>query len=173
MDVSEQCREVYAHFGLAMYRAQCVEQSIIQLLIFFGFFPKHVPNFTSKEQWVADFDYFTGDLSLKTMGQLIKQLRDLNAIDAEGDAKLSDALKKRNWLAHSFFVDHALTFLSEKGRWEMVQELENCTTYFNEVEEILNPIACNLGEKYGLTKERLREIELQLFKDANGDLPAP
>lgn len=55
----------------------------------------------------------------------------------------------------------------------MVQELETCTAYFNEIEEILNPIAYSLGEKYGLTQEKLREIEIQLFKEANGDLPAP
>lgn len=34
MNTSEHCKEVYAYFGLAMYRAQCVEQSIVQLLIF-------------------------------------------------------------------------------------------------------------------------------------------
>lgn len=173
MDASEQCKEVYAHFGLAMYRAQCVEQSIIQLLIFFYFFPEHAPSFNSKEQWETNFDAFTGDLSSKTMGQLIKKLRDIQAIDDEADSKLRSALKKRNWLAHSFFVDHALTFLSEEGRLKMVQELETCTAYFNEIEEILNPIAYSLGEKYGLTQEKLREIEIQLFKEANGDLPAP
>lgn len=173
MHTSEQCKEVYAHYGLAMYRAQCVEQSIVQLLIFFDFFPQKVPHYTSNEQWETDFDSFTGDLSSKTMGQLIKKLRDLNALDANGDAKLSDALKKRNRLAHSFFVDHALAFLSEEGRLAMVKELEACTSYFNEVEDILNPITYALCEKYGLTKEKLRDIELQLFTEANGDLPAP
>lgn len=173
MDTSEQCKEVYAHFGLAMYRAQCVEQSIIQLLIFFDFFPDKVPRYTSTEQWETDFDSFTGDLSSKSMGQLIKKLRDADAIDANGDAKLRGALKKRNWLAHSFFPDHALTFLSEEGRLEMVKQLEECTSYFGEVEAILNPITYSICEKYGLTKEKLREVELQLFAEANGDLPAP
>lgn len=173
MDTSEQCKEVYAHYGLAMFRAQCVEQSIIQLLIFFDFFPEKVPHYTSKEQWEMDFDSFTGDLSSKTMGQLINKLHDVNAIDADGDSKLRDALKKRNWLAHSFFVDHALTFLSEEGRLKIVTELEACTSHFGEVEDMLNPITYRLCEKYGLTKEKLREIELQMFTEANGDLPAP
>jgi hypothetical protein len=173
MNASEQSKEVYAHYGLAMFRAQCVEQSITQLLIFFDFFPEKVPQYASKEQWETDFDSFTGDLSSKTMGQLINKLQSLNAIDASNNAKLREALKKRNWLAHSFFVDHALTFLSEEGRLKMVKELEACTSFFGELEDILNPITFTLCEKYGLTKEKLREIELQLFTEANGDLPTP
>lgn len=40
MEESEHVKEVYAHYGLAMYLAQCVEQSLIQLLVFHEFFLK-------------------------------------------------------------------------------------------------------------------------------------
>lgn len=170
MDQTEQCKEVYAHFGLAMYRAQCVEQSIIQLLIFFDFFRENVPIFESREKWEESFDLYNGDLSAKTMGQLIKNLRNLGAIPVETGSKLGDALKNRNWLAHSFFVDHSLNFLSEAGRLKMIDELEACTSYFNEIEDVLNPITYKLCEKYGLTEEIRHETEQRMFKEANGDL---
>jgi hypothetical protein len=67
-------------------------------------------------------------------------------------------------LAHRFFVDHAMNFLSEAGRNAMLSDLEAKTALFDKVEDTLNPITYQLCAKYGLTQEKLKEIELQLFK---------
>jgi hypothetical protein len=168
--LSEHCKEVYAHFGLAMYRAQCVEQSIIQLLIFADFFPTNLPKYKTTEQWEKDFDKYDELLSSKTMGQLLKYLNNLSAVDSTIEALLKKALNQRNWLAHSFFVDHALSFLSSNGRDKMIQELEESRELFNIVENILSPIKHSLFEKYGLTQEKCQEMERDLFRDANGDI---
>ena len=173
METSEHCREVYAHHGLAMYRAQCVEQSIIQLLIYFDFFAKQVPLFKSKEQWEQEFDNFDQVMSAKTMGQLVKKLVDVGAVDSSIEGLLRDGLNARNHLAHRFFVDHALNFLSEAGRNKMISELEEKCALFNKIEDVLNPITYRLCEKYGFTQEKLREIERALFKEAGGDLDPP
>ncbi len=173
MDKSEHCKEVYAHHGLAMYRAQCVEQSIVQLLIYFDFFEKQVPLFKSVEQWEQDFDNFDQVISAKTMGQLVKKLVDLNAVDPSIEELLREGLKARNHLAHRFFVDHALNFVSEEGRNKMIAEAEEKCTLFNKIEDVLNPITYALCEKYGLTQETLKEIEQKLFQEAGGDLDPP
>jgi len=52
---SEQVREVYAHHRLAMYWAQCLEQSIFQSLLFFDPFPKALKTYTTPENWAEDF----------------------------------------------------------------------------------------------------------------------
>jgi hypothetical protein len=75
-----------------MYRAQCVEQSIIQLLIYFDFFAKQVPLFKSKEQWEQDYDSFDQVMSAKTMGQLVKKLVEVGAVDPSIENLLRDAL---------------------------------------------------------------------------------
>jgi hypothetical protein len=173
MDKSEHCKEVYARHGLAMYRAQCVEQSITQLLIYFDFFAKQVPLFQSKEQWLKEFDSFDQMMSAKTMGQLVVKLVGVGAVDPSIENLLRDALKARNFLAHRFFVDFAMDFLSESGRNKMILDLERKTTLFDEVEAVLNPITYDLCAKYGLTQEKLKEIEQHLFKEAKGDLDPP
>lgn len=173
MDESDHCKEVYAHHGLAMFRAQCVEQSIVQLLIFFDFFRKNVSGYTTLEKWEQDFDAFDQALSAKTMGQLMKHLASLGAVDPSLEPLLFDALAKRNHLAHRFFVDHALNFLSAPGRDSMIQELETAGELFNKIEDTLNPITYELCEKYGLTQEKLKEIERKLFAEAGGDLSTP
>ena len=173
MDKSEHCKDVYAHFGHTMYRAQCVEQSIIQLIVFFEFFPKHVPEMKSADEWAENYDQFDELLSAKTMGQLVKNIVSLGAVDPSIEGKLRAALTKRNWLAHKFYVDHALSFVSEKGRDLMIQELQECGELFNEIEDILNPVTYSLCEKYGITQEWLKATERELFAKARGDLPPP
>lgn len=173
MDKSEHCKDVYAYFGHAMYRAQCVEQSIIQLIVFFDFFPKHVPNMKSADEWAKNYDQFDEFLSAKTMGGLVKNLVSLGAVEPSLEEKLRVALKKRNWLAHRFYVDHALNFVSKKGRDLMIRELQECGELFDAIEDILNPVTYSLCEKYGLTQEILQETERELFANAGGDLPPP
>ncbi len=46
---SEQVRDVYAHFGLAAYWAQCLEQLIFQHLLFVEHFPKAVAKYSNAE----------------------------------------------------------------------------------------------------------------------------
>jgi hypothetical protein len=173
MDESEHCKEVYAHHGLAMYRAQCVEQSIVQLLVFFDFFRENVPQYATLHKWEHDFDVFDRGLSSKTMGQLIKRLASINALDASLEPLLRESLVQRNHLAHRFFVEHAMDFLSEPGRDRMIQELEAARELFNSVERVLNPITYALCEKYGLTEERRKQIEHEMLAEAKASLTTP
>ncbi|MFW0765527.1 hypothetical protein ACN0IV_06740 [Trabulsiella odontotermitis] len=169
MDTSEHCKEVYAYFGLAMYRAQCVEQSIVQLLIFFDFFTTNVPTFTTHDKWEVEFDKFDKVLSEKTMGQLLGLIRKLELLDSNIEVMLSTTLKKRNWLAHSFFVDHAVDFINKNGRDQMIKELNDSIELFNSVEDILYPIGRNAALKYGLTDELLDKIQSELCKSTTSD----
>ncbi|WP_417440859.1 hypothetical protein [Idiomarina sp.] len=170
MDTSEHCKEVYAYFGLAMYRAQCVEQSIVQLLIFYDFFKENVPKFESREKWEADFDRFDGVLSKKTMGRLLGAIKEMGVLDSDIENTLSLALQKRNWLAHAYFVDRALDFINEAGRNKMINELEDAIKLFNSVEDILNPISKSAAIKYGLTDEILEKLKNEMYESAKGDL---
>jgi hypothetical protein len=169
MDTSEHCKEVYAYFGLAMYRAQCLEQSIVQLLIFFDFFKENVPKFESREKWEADFDRFDDALSKKTMGRL-GAIKEIGVLDSDIENALSLALQKRNWLAHAYFVDRALDFINEAGRNKMISELENAINLFNSVEDTLNPISRSAAIKYGLTDEVLEKLNNKMYEAAKGDL---
>lgn len=170
MDTSEHCKDVYAYFGLAMYRAQCVEQSIVQLLIFFDFFNEHVVNFENHEKWEVDFDRFDNALSKKTMGRLLGAIKELDVLDSDIESTLSLALKKRNWLAHQYFVDRALDFINEAGRNKMIKELEEAIELFNLVEVTLIPITKAAALKYGLTDEIFKKIEAEMYEAAQGDL---
>lgn len=159
---SEECKDVYAHFGLAMYLAQCVEQSIIQLLIFFDFFDKNAQYWESEEKWADDFERYESAVSKKTMGRLIGAIKSLDnfnhILDENLEGLLGEALDKRNWLAHAYFSERATHFIHSSGRAEMVVELEEARDLFKRVEDKLNPITYSLSEKYGLDEGMIQEL---------------
>ncbi|MGI2178423.1 hypothetical protein [Shewanella frigidimarina] len=170
MDKSEHCKEVYAYYGLAMYRAQCVEQSIIQMLIFCDLYERMSKPQICREEWEAKFDSFDKEVSDKTMGRLIGHLKSLNVIQPSTEQLLASALKERNFLAHSYFPAKAMDFMSEPGRNEMISGLEKSIELFNQVENILNPLTMTIAAKYGLTEEVLVDIQNQALEEAKSDL---
>ena len=171
MDRGEHSKEVYAYFGLALYRAQCVEQSIIQLLIFGDFFPTEVPKFKSRIEWETRYDAFETKLLSRTMGQLLKILKKHNIVDVAFNTQLELALKRRNYLAHSYFVEHAQDFISFSGRKAMIQELEKDIELFDNVEDFLNPITMKFASDYGLSEEKFNNYFDELLNNAlNADL---
>lgn len=163
---SEECKDVYAHFGLAMYMAQCVEQSIIQLLIFLDFFENNVAAWESEGKWSKDFELFEKAISKKTMGRLMGNLKGIDSfshlLDDNLEGLLDEALDKRNWLAHAYFSDRATHFVNSSGREEMIAELKAIRGLFKHIEDQLNPITYALSEKYGLTEKFISELTQKL-----------
>jgi len=167
MDTIEHRKKVFANFGLAMYRAQCAEQSIMQLLVFFDFFDKRAETDESTEQWEKGFDKST---SREITDRLIQAMNELRVLDKEIEELLILALKKKDWLAHTYFYDRSLDFTGEKGRNKMIEELDDAVSLFNEVEETLNPITKELCEKYGLTQDVVEGIKYEMYRYSDAGL---
>ena len=150
---SEQVKDVFAHFGLAIFQAQALERQLaITLATKYGPGPTRI----SREQ----FDDILEGLFSRTLGQLVKELRKLaNLSDDEVD-QLQEALSKRNWLAHSYFWERAVEFLSESGRNVMIGELREAACSFETLDELFKSRTIEYGKSAGLTQQDLdRELE--------------
>lgn len=167
---SEHCKEVYAYFGLAIYSAQCLEQAMIHLITFLDHFPKAVPNFSTKEKWIEDFDNFFSSESNRTMGQLLGRLQKLDIPYAELELRLKEALRKRNWLAHAYFSERAMEFMSEPGRNTMISELENANELFMAVDSEVSQIFYRIADKYGLTEDVFKKLMDEMLVESKSDL---
>jgi hypothetical protein len=55
------------------------------------------------------------DLNSRTLGALLKIVKNIASLDAETDARLKDALKRRNYLMHHFFPTHNFAIYSAEG----------------------------------------------------------
>jgi hypothetical protein len=167
---SEHCKEVYAYFGLAIYSAQCLEQAMIHLITFLDHFPKAVPNFSTKEKWIEDFDSFFSSESSRTMGQLLGRLQKVGMPYAELEPKLREAVNTRNWLAHTYFSERAMEFMSEVGRSSMISELQKANESFMLVESEVSLIFYKIAAKYGLTEDVLKKLINEMLVEAKSDL---
>jgi len=153
---SEQIREVYAYFGLAMYLAQNLERELAMLLAIL-----------SKTEMSTAWDY---DARLahsfdSTFGRLVTQFGEIAAREyAELHAQLEMAVESRNDLAHHYFWDRAVLFSSRTGRDGMLEGLRTLVNTFESLDRTLTRLARNVAAQKGLPEEKLRIHVQNTFK---------
>ena len=157
---SEQKREVFAHFGLAMLQAQALERQLAIILVTkYGPGPNSI---TGTER-----DKILEGLFSKTLGTLVNKVGTAPQLSDEDKEKLSQALAKRNWLAHEYFWDRAKEILSESGRASMIEELKEAAEYFQTVDELFTSRSVEWFEEAGITKREIDQAIEQAERDAS------
>ena len=160
--LSEQVKEVYANFGLAIYQAQCLEHGLVNALVFLDLIPNRRKLARSIAEWADSVDSFMDSKFEFTLGKMIRALKQVTAVPADLEGLLSVALSKRNWLAHSYFRDRAETFLTRSGRASMLVELEEVQAIFNHADTALDAAIKPVRLKVGLTDEALAQTYAKL-----------
>src|SRR2546422_6433756 len=92
----EQCRDVYAHFGVAAYFAQCFEKFLSNFLLLHARAAK--TDLTVKD--IGDLEEF---LHKKTLGKLLKDVGAVVTHNSSSEQLVKDALQQRNFLMHQYF----------------------------------------------------------------------
>lgn len=161
MDSAEQIKEVYAHFGLAIYLGQVLEHGIGNSLVYASLIPNNIGKIRSSAEWHEKFDQFLGAHFEKTLGRMIATLKCEVEIPDDLESLLSAALKTRNWLAHHYFRERADEFMNEAGRTKMIAELEEAQSLFSRADEALETVIKPLREKHEFTDKRFE----QFFKE--------
>lgn len=147
----EQVREVYAHFGLAMYLAQVLEHGVVNALV--------ILRLPAKAKMTRqDIDEFMEGRFQKTLGALLRQQRsEIGSIPGELDSVLRKALRERDFLAHHYFRERSERFVLRDGREQMLQELQGYQKLFEDAEGLLSQALAPFRIRYGVTDEVLDE----------------
>lgn len=148
----EDPKEVWAFCGLAMYFAQVLEQSLVNLAVVVRADQRGCG--LTRREIDAMFDGY----AKWTFGQVLADARRMTAIPAELDGLIAHALKRRNYLAHEFFVEHDRDILFEDGRRKMIDELRADAKFFQDLDERMEPICADMMAKHGVTSEILEGI---------------
>lgn len=167
---NDQVKTVYAHFGLAMYLAQVLEHGLVNTLMFLDLLPSRAGKPVPRKQWEAEFDSFMQRHFETTLGRMIRALQDVAPVPPQLEAVLTEALKKRNFLAHHYFRERAEQFMSYEGREEMISELKHAQTLFEAADAKLTEVCKPVREEYGFTDERLSEFFAEYLKNIKHDL---
>lgn len=148
LDENEHHKEVYAYAGLALYFAQVLEHGVVNAMI--------VARMPERERVTrAEISAFEAEQFAKTLGNMLKAMRRYVTVPPEVDTLLSEALHRRNWLAHRFFREFAVHFTSAKGRDEMLAWLQETRSVFQRADKELELITRPICEKYGITEEAI------------------
>jgi hypothetical protein len=140
----EQTKEVYAHYGLALYLAQCLEHGIVNALV--------ILRLPEKEKFTRhDIDEFMNGKFQKTLGILIKHLKSELTLPLDLESLLTDALNRRNYLAHHYFRERVDHFVMRDGRTKMLNEIQSDQKLFEKADDELSKVMKPLRAAHGLT----------------------
>lgn len=155
-EANDHVKTVYAHYGLALYLAQVLEHGLANTLMWAELLPRQAGKPVLKKEWEAEFDAFMHEQFQQTLGRLIRELKNATAVPENLESLLTEALERRNFLAHHFFRERAESFMSHEGREAMIEELKQAQRLFDDADQLLTTVAKPLRERYGLTDERLQ-----------------
>ncbi len=143
----EQCRDVYAHFGLAVFFAQNFEKSLCNYILF-------QTGLTNGNITLETVDAIEKAIHKKTLGQLLKETKLIATFDDPADESLvNEALIKRNYLFHDYFWDRAVEFMSPNGREVMLGELPEFRLLFQRADTLAKAMARAAGKMLGISDD--------------------
>lgn len=154
---SSQMIELFACYGYAMYKAQCLEQTLaIAMTTVYGPGIKKIKG--------TKYDYLLESNFHKTFGELTGRIGKSTPVPKEFKSMLLKAVKKRNRLTHKYFWEKSVEFTAEDGRQSMIKELKEMAHLFSDIDLSLTVIMRQWGEKHGVTKEVI-EREMERLKE--------
>ncbi|WP_304164803.1 hypothetical protein [Phenylobacterium aquaticum] len=175
-DAEFQVREVFAYYGRAAYAASCVETGLTialmqaELMLQVHGRAQRERKAPSRAEWEAMFDAYMAKHHLLPLGTLIDRFRSVLKVDAQLDALLEEALRRRNFIAHGFFRERAIAFAHRVGRLAMISELERDHDLFTRTDEAVQIAVAPIIPKLGIDPEKHRrdigEISRRLVDDA-------
>lgn len=149
-------KELYAFFGLTFYKAQVLEQGVVNLAVALNAQGKG--NVTTGDVLDLYEDY-----GRKTFGKVLRAAQQLITFPPSLEADLEKALEYRNYLAHTFFVGHSHDALHEEGRRGMIDELRTILEFLTRVDAEFDPVWMSAWHALGITKDwlerKFKEIE--------------
>ncbi len=157
----ERIKLVYSYFGLAVYWAQCIEQTFENMIILYKIITEE--NVTRK---YIDSIFQKIENSKATMGKQIHNIKRVYSISNIHEKELNEILRQRNYLAHNFFKDNSLKFYSNEGRKEMIEECVNFIDQSKSLDKELNLYYEKYKQEIGITEDVINnQLNAELEKE--------
>ncbi len=155
---------VFLEFGKAVYICQCLESSLCFLLSLMRHESSHGQNGAFQASW--DFH------SKKTLGALLKSLRENIEVPEDIDVFLGEGVKMRNEVVHGFLTRNAERLANPNDRLEIEQELVELKHEVKRRDIVVNKLIDTLLKKYGTSNEQLKRNADRLWKHLNPEAPS-
>lgn len=161
---SENHKDVFAHFGLAAYHAQCFEMELKNIFLLLIRANNRSLSIPLLEQCEAVLDK-------QTLGTLISDIRKVVSFNDGCVTAIEVALTNRNRLVHGFYERQATDFLSHTGRETMIRELESYSDSFETADTVTRSVSGAIGKSLGISDEFLQSELERMKKEATQNEP--
>jgi hypothetical protein len=160
MNRDDLVRDTYAHFGLAIFKAQVLEHGIVNAMVVARMPDRHRIS-------RSDIDAFMERQFENTLGQLLRELKKYTTVPKDISKVLAGALSTRNWLVHDYFRERAEEFVTDAGCQQMIAELEAAQRAFDLADERLSALVRPIRERFGVTDMAIAN-EVRKLSDGSG-----
>jgi hypothetical protein len=155
---------VFLELGKAVYICQCFESSLCFLLSLMA----HESSEGEDGAFLASWDFH----SKKTLGAMLKSLREKIEVPEELDGFLGEGVEKRNEVVHGFLTRNATRLADPKGRLEIEQELVALKREIKRRDVVVNKLLDTLLKKHGTSNEQLKRNADRLWEHLNPETPS-
>lgn len=162
--LNEALAPIYLELGKALYICQCFESSLCFLLSQIA----HESADGESGAFQASWDFH----SKKTLGQLLKALRERIVVPDKLDEYLGVGVDKRNEIVHGFLTKNVARLYDPKGRFDVENELVQLKLEVKQRDKVVNQLLDALLEKYGLSNKLLKQNADRLWEHLNPDEPS-
>jgi hypothetical protein len=166
-DISaDEAKEIYAHYGLAIYCSSVLEHGAANALLVLELFEGR-GGAKTKTEWESLVDKHYEESFARTLGQLIKRLSEHHAATVSTLVPdLKNCVTKRNFLVHHFWREHALHWFTSEGRAAMAAELEEARELFSSTDKKLEAVIEPIEKQRGVTDELIRAMREAEMREA-------
>ncbi len=172
-DESEHCKEVYAHFGLAYYESGVVETGLAIVLLYAEFLAgwkrkilQHGRAVFDRKTYEAEFDAFLKNQHGQTLGNLLKRLDRAVGIPAGLMEAIKEGKALRDFLAHHYFREHAVDFVTRLGRDRMIAELTAMQEKFRNLDLRVQQLGEPVKQELGIHEKMLKPFMEEFIRKA-------
>ena len=144
--------EVYSVFGKMAELAQLVETELGTALISYDMFQSDGKPLVD----IEEYRRLEEEVNRRTLGSTLRSIKERLGMEGDLESLFRDALKTRNFLAHSFYRHHGFGIDTDAGRDKMIEQLDE-----------LRP---RLWEAY-VAAGSMAQLMVDLVKHVRGDDP--
>lgn len=157
INIGDDNKEVFAHYGAAMFQCQSLERRLALML---AMIESPGPDHSTREEFSDLLDGLFG----KTFGRLVARFRKTGLIPDAYETRLSEALTLRNHLAHNYVWENAERFLEAGERDKMILELNQYAESMRQLEQEMAGFSKQWRERHGVTDDAVAQAEQELLR---------
>lgn len=151
----ELIKELYAQFGLAYFRSECLHRELCNAYVLAPFAkPDGITGPRVDERTVEAF--------AMTLGQVVEAIRPWAS--AELQTILSEAIERRNFLAHRFWFERCHLMFSSESVCRLIDGLRADSQFFLQADERVSAFFADASVRLGMSAEMQQRALSELLE---------